>query len=63
MGDKSEVVGIQGRDIVDIGSGVRAIASSLLGEVSVLYMMAREELMVDAVKEWVHGTGPGGRVV
>jgi hypothetical protein len=33
LGDKSEVVGIQGRDIVDIGSGVRAIASSLVGEV------------------------------
>jgi hypothetical protein len=35
LGDKSEVVGIQGRDIVDIGSGVRAIASSLVGEVSI----------------------------
>jgi hypothetical protein len=33
LGDKSEVVGIEGRDIVDIGSGVRAIASSLVGEV------------------------------
>jgi hypothetical protein len=36
LGDKSEVVGVQGRDIVDIGSGVRAIASSLVGEVSIL---------------------------
>jgi hypothetical protein len=35
LGDKSEVVGVQGRDIVDIGSGVRAIASSLVGEVSI----------------------------
>jgi len=34
LGDKSEVVGIQGRDIVDIGSGVRAIVSALVGEVS-----------------------------
>jgi hypothetical protein len=33
LGDKSEAVGIQGRDIVDIGSVVRAIASSLVGEV------------------------------
>jgi hypothetical protein len=39
LGDKSEIVGIQGRDIVDIGSGVRAIASSLVGEVSEFYMM------------------------
>jgi len=34
LGDKSEVVGIQGRDVVDIGSGVRAIVSALVGEVS-----------------------------
>jgi len=34
LGDKSEVVGIQGRDIVDIGSGVRAIVSPLVGDVS-----------------------------
>jgi len=34
LGDNSEVVGVQGRDIVDIGSGVRAIASSLVGDVS-----------------------------
>jgi hypothetical protein len=34
LGDKSEVVGLQGRDIVDVGSGVRAIVSALVGEVS-----------------------------
>lgn len=34
LGDKSEVVGIQGRDVVDVGSGIRGIVSALIGEVS-----------------------------
>jgi hypothetical protein len=33
LGDKSHVVGVQGRDIVDIGSGIRAIVAGLIGEV------------------------------
>ena len=31
---RSEVVGVQGRDILDIGTGIRAIVSGLLGDVS-----------------------------
>lgn len=30
---RSEVVGVQGRDILDIGTGIRAIVSGLLGDV------------------------------
>ena len=54
LGDKSEVVGVQGRDIVDIGTGVRAIASSLVGEVRETPPHKMQWLMVVAVKEWVY---------
>lgn len=38
LGDKSEVVSIQGRDITDIGSGVKNIVLALVGEVSSFLM-------------------------
>lgn len=38
LGDKSEGVSIQGRDITDIGSGVKNIVLALVGEVSSFLM-------------------------
>lgn len=65
LGDRSEVVGVQGRDIVDVGSGIRAIVSTLVGEVSIFSLgyFQWNKLMRGTNQDWVDRSGSRRGVV